>query len=514
MEELEKIKEEIMTTDYIAVIIAGLVLLIAAAVLIGFFVRRSKMRAAPLTRNEEAHAEPILKCVGGALNGKSYPIADGFCIGTDAARCKAVYPGNEPGIGAVHCQITPKADGGIQLTGTDASAETFINGVAILPNVPYSMPVGSSFAVGSLNNIFIVAESVVRPKKTFGWVLPAAAGVLAAGAAAVILLFTFGKETYTGVTGKSFAIPEAGSANLVLDGKAQTGKARYASEIGGYGFGAEKILSVSMGTDRFVSWYINSLPTPLEPGASFLLADLSNVENYNWIGTICDETNVYYSIGEYLSFENCGSFEDASLTVLAQNGEEITFYFYLKMTNCAGESHTIEGVAHTAAEPAVSEPYTGVSGKTFAIPDVGSVNLAYDGKEQSVQAFYGVSGEGDGPRPEERILGVHMEESGIFTEWGYVQWNFDDPKIRWEAGTSLTLSDMTDRTRKNSLSVYCNGVHYDEYGLEEVKVDEMHLNVLSLDGDEMIYYFYLKMSRSWEQHTLEGVARAVLLPGT
>lgn len=98
-----------------------------------------------------------LKCVDGTLNGGSYPIADTLCIGRNPALCNIIYPESEPGVSGMHCKITI-VNGQVQLTDTGSSAGTFINGVQILPKVPYQMSVGSSFYIGSPKNTFIITE--------------------------------------------------------------------------------------------------------------------------------------------------------------------------------------------------------------------------------------------------------------------------------------------------------------------------------------------------------------------
>lgn len=463
---------------------------------------------APVTASIQSNL--TLKCVGGVLNGKSCPISGGISIGSDAALCNVVYPKGEPGISGVHCKIT-SANGQAQLIDTESSAGTFINGVPILPNMPYSIPVGGSFCVGSPNNVFIVAEEASRPKKRLLPIVLIGAAVLLLAAVITVFLLIKNAPAYTGITGTAFAMPEAGFANFALDGVKQTGTARTRNDVGGYGYPAEKMFSVSLGTDRFVAWYFNSLPTPWVEETSVPFSTLSDIDQGNWIGTNCDGTNIYYSLGEYAEFENCGSFEDASLTLLELNGDEITFYFYVSMTNFNGESHILEGVAHAVPDSSSSETYTGVTGKTFAIPDVGYANLAFDGREQEQnETYYGVKGEGDGPRLNERMLDITLED-GIFTEWGYIQWDFDESRLRWEPGASFELQDITDRSSKNSLSLSCNDIHYYSYSGE---FDEATLNVLSLDGDEITFYFYVKTNKDGESHTLEGVGRAVLMPVT
>lgn len=98
-----------------------------------------------------------LKCVDGTLNGSSYPIADTLCIGRNPALCNIIYPQSEPGVSGMHCKITI-VNGQVQLTDAGSSAGTFINGVRILPKVPYQMSVGSSFYIGSPKNTFIITE--------------------------------------------------------------------------------------------------------------------------------------------------------------------------------------------------------------------------------------------------------------------------------------------------------------------------------------------------------------------
>lgn len=186
------------------------------------------------------------------------------------------------------------------------------------------------------------------------------------------------------------------------------------------------------------------------------------------------------------------------------------------MTNFNGESHILEGIAHAIPELPSSETYTGVTGKTFAVPDVGYANLAFDGREQEQnETYYGVKGEGDGPRLNERILGITLED-GIFTEWGYIQWDFDESRLRWEPGVYIDLATfreypMTSDDYRSSLSFFCNGIHYSAFDYE---VDELNLEILNLEGDEITFYFYVKTNKDGESHTLEGVGRAVLMPVT
>lgn len=535
MEEILPMEEMFMGTEFLG-IIAAIVLLMIGAVAAGFFIYRKKKNrvAAPPSRNDGQPIPPaaagtqpnlVLKCVGGTLNGKSCPISGDLFIGTNAAFCNVLYPEGEPGICGIHCKITA-VNGQAQLFDIDSS-RTFINGVQLLPNVPYSMPIGSSFYIGTPNNVFIIAENapsseapvpfvhtenIPQPKKRFLWI--AIVSAVAVIAAAVILFLLFGKnrDTYTGVTGKAFAIPNVGFANLVFDGKEQTNTARYRANLSEYGWGRQeesKHLSVSLGEDRFIAWEINPSHLPLETGASFNLADLGymTIDNWNWISTICDGTDYYDSLGE-----NSACFDETTLTVLELDGDEIIFYFYLKLRNHDGVRHTIEGVAHSVLDrDSAPDTYTGISGKTLAMPDMDTANIIFDGKEQTVQAVYGIQYESDGPRLNSRILDVTLE-GGMFTKWGYMQWDFDISRLPLKTGASVDLLNMTGRNAQGSLSVSCNGSHYDSYGLDKEKIEEASLTVLELDGDEIIFYFYLKLNNDGESHTLEGLARGVLLP--
>ncbi len=324
-------------------------------------------------------------------------------------------------------------------------------------------------------------------------------------AAAVILFFLLGRKTYTGVTGKAFTIPDAGFANLVFDGNEQTNKAKYATNHEGHGWGrdeADKHLSVSLGEDRFIAWDINTSSVLWEAGASFGLKELSDADRENWISAICDEVNYCYSLGDGLEF-----FDEANLTVLELNGDKIAFYFYLRLRNNIGESHTREGVGRAALEQgAFPDTYTGDSGKTFAIPDVGSVNFTYDGQELTDKAGYFVNFDDDVPM-NSRGMVVDLDE-GIFGGWSYAQWDFDITEIPWKTGVSFDLKNLDERNYRGiSFSMSCYGIHYYAEDLEEAV-----LTVLDLDGDELTFYFRIKFSYVGATHTLEGVARTVLIP--
>lgn len=289
-----------------------------------------------------------LKCVSGALNGKSYSLFGALYINADSAR-NSVRCEKAPNGSGICCKIVSE-NGRAQLTDMGAVPGTFLNGVKVEPNLPYPLPVGSSFSVGSPDQIFVITEDVSRPKKRLLPIVLIGAAVLLLAAVITVFLLIKNAPAYTGVTGTAFAIPEAGFANFALDGVKQTGTAKSRNDVGGYGYPAEKMFSVSLGTDRFAAWYFNGLPTPWAQDASFDLSVLNDIDHGNWIGANCDGTNVYYTFGEYAEFENCGSFEDASLTLLELSGDEITFYFYVK-TNKDGESHTLEGVGRAVLMP-------------------------------------------------------------------------------------------------------------------------------------------------------------------
>lgn len=209
-----------ITTEPIFFVAIAVIVLVIGAGIAGFFILRKKKNSAAAPPQGDGQpispapavlppaAEPVLKCVGGTLNGKSYPISDVLCIGTNAAFCSVLYPEGEPGICGIHCKISP-SNGQAQLVDAD-SGGTFINGVPILPNAPYSMPVGSSFTVGSPKNIFIIAEntpSAQQPaplavtgnpppaKKRFPWI--AVVSAVAVIAAAVFVVFFLNKEKPT-----------------------------------------------------------------------------------------------------------------------------------------------------------------------------------------------------------------------------------------------------------------------------------------------------------------------------
>lgn len=88
---------------------------------------------------EKPQPRVALACIGGALQGMTFPISSRVVIGRDPKHCSIIYPKDAHGISSVHCAAEPTADGQ-QLTAG--------KGVTLHP--------GDAFTLGGKENVFEV----------------------------------------------------------------------------------------------------------------------------------------------------------------------------------------------------------------------------------------------------------------------------------------------------------------------------------------------------------------------
>lgn len=102
-------------------------------------------------------SEISLYGVGGSLSGAIFQLdGNATLIGRDNQRCSIIYPPEEPGISAVHCQVIAR-EGYIEITDLGSSYGTFLDtGIRFDRNVPYQLRNGDSFYLGPKQNKFIV----------------------------------------------------------------------------------------------------------------------------------------------------------------------------------------------------------------------------------------------------------------------------------------------------------------------------------------------------------------------
>jgi pSer/pThr/pTyr-binding forkhead associated (FHA) protein len=95
--------------------------------------------------------------VGGTMAGSIFDLdSQTIIIGRDPRQCAIIYPGNEPGISNVHCQIK-LFNGYVEITDLGSSYGTFsAQGLQYKKNQSYRLNNGDSFYIGEKKNKFIV----------------------------------------------------------------------------------------------------------------------------------------------------------------------------------------------------------------------------------------------------------------------------------------------------------------------------------------------------------------------
>lgn len=111
----------------------------------------------PTQQVEEASkAHVALACIGGALQGMTFPISSRVVIGRDPKRCSIIYPKDAKGISGVHCAAEPTADGQIILTDLGSTYGTMAGGQQLTAGKGVTLHPGDAFTLGGKENVFEV----------------------------------------------------------------------------------------------------------------------------------------------------------------------------------------------------------------------------------------------------------------------------------------------------------------------------------------------------------------------
>lgn len=105
---------------------------------------------------EAAKARVALACIGGALQGMTFPISSRVVIGRDPKRCSIIYPKDAKGISGVHCAAEPTADGLIILTDLGSTYGTMAGGQQLTAGKGVTLRPGDAFTLGGSENVFVV----------------------------------------------------------------------------------------------------------------------------------------------------------------------------------------------------------------------------------------------------------------------------------------------------------------------------------------------------------------------
>lgn len=111
----------------------------------------------PTQQVEEASkAHVALACIGGALQGMTFPISSRVVIGRDPKQCSIIYPKDAKGISGVHCAAEPTADGQIILTDLGSTYGTMAGGQQLTAGKGVTLHHGDAFTLGGKENVFEV----------------------------------------------------------------------------------------------------------------------------------------------------------------------------------------------------------------------------------------------------------------------------------------------------------------------------------------------------------------------
>lgn len=111
----------------------------------------------PTQQVEEASkAHVALACIGGALQGMTFPISSRVVFGRDPKRCSIIYPKDAKGISSVHCAAEPTADGKIILIDLGSTYGTMAGGQQLTAGKGVTLHPGDAFTLGGKENVFEV----------------------------------------------------------------------------------------------------------------------------------------------------------------------------------------------------------------------------------------------------------------------------------------------------------------------------------------------------------------------
>lgn len=105
---------------------------------------------------EKPQPRVALACIGGNLQGMTFPISSRVVFGRDPKRCSIIYPKDAKGISGVHCAAEPTADGLIILTDLGSTYGTMAGGQQLTAGKGVTLHPGDAFTLGGSENVFEV----------------------------------------------------------------------------------------------------------------------------------------------------------------------------------------------------------------------------------------------------------------------------------------------------------------------------------------------------------------------
>lgn len=108
----------------------------------------------PVEEKPQPHV--ALACIGGALQGMTFPLSSRVVIGRDPKHCSIIYPKDAKGISGVHCAAEPTADGQIILIDLGSTYGTMAGGQQLTAGKGVTLHPGDAFTLGGSENVFVV----------------------------------------------------------------------------------------------------------------------------------------------------------------------------------------------------------------------------------------------------------------------------------------------------------------------------------------------------------------------
>lgn len=105
---------------------------------------------------EKPQPRVALACIGGALQGMTFPISSRVVFGRDPKHCSIIYPKDAKGISGVHCAAEPTADGQIILIDLGSTYGTMAGGQQLTAGKGVTLHPGDAFTLGGSENVFEV----------------------------------------------------------------------------------------------------------------------------------------------------------------------------------------------------------------------------------------------------------------------------------------------------------------------------------------------------------------------
>lgn len=105
---------------------------------------------------EKPQPRVALACIGGALQGMTFPISSRVVFGRDPKHCSIIYPKDAHGISSVHCAAEPTADGKIILIDLGSTYGTMAGGQQLTASKGVTLHPGDAFTLGGKENVFEV----------------------------------------------------------------------------------------------------------------------------------------------------------------------------------------------------------------------------------------------------------------------------------------------------------------------------------------------------------------------